>query len=276
MTISRSLEAGALAIAFLGACSSFEADPRSPSDAGALDAGVRPDASSTSADSGDVCGGLPLEPFATLDLPSRWVQQGTNSPGTIGVSAAPYFAAQGNYLHASVTNATVVSEPPTLISPSIAVAKHVRLEYDLAVEKAEHYGELGCELEIWGPTADEDLVVLYVGVERNTGASLIAGWNYRAASAGEQSDETALLAGWQSGKWQHVVMDVTIDASQVSAQVSIGAAEATTIQPPNATYSFKELHVRCGILYLAPMPDGVEQTMDVGIDDIAVSECERP
>jgi hypothetical protein len=240
-----------------------------------VDGGVPPEGSSATSDSGGVCdNGLPLEPFATTDKPSGWTQQGTSSTGTIEVTSAPYLEAKGNYLHASVTNSSDVPEPPTFISPPIGMANHVRLEYDLAVKSAEHYGELGCELELWGPTADEDLVVLYIGVERATGVSLITGWNYRATGAGQQSDETALLTGWKPGKWQHVVMDVTINGPKVSTKVSIDGGLPTTIEPPTAAYTFKEVHVRCGIPYLSPVPVGIEQTMDLGIDNIAV--CASP
>lgn len=281
------------AAAWLGACGSFGADaaPKAGADGGA-EAGEPTDATTDGptpfADGGpDVqqqvglpafeCKGnvTPLAPitFDAVDFPVGWSQVGTKTVADkFEVTNAAYSTGtKGGYLHARVTTSALLSKGPTLLRGDLGTPKKVRVAYDLAVKSLANYSELGCQLEITSDT-DNDEILLYVGVEEKLGQGLIIGWDDIKGGTLNNVKSDTKLPGWRADAWQRVVMEATIDGQVVAGWVSIDGMTKTAFElVPKTGFMVQQLHVRCGVLYIAPSG---EQTLDLAIDDIEIQRCD--
>lgn len=272
----RAMTAGALFSA-LAACSSFGVETSSGSDAGATDGGVVDasalDASTADSDAATLppgCTGLPLEAFATNAAPASWTQEGSGT--TLEIVDTPYLTgSKGFYVHAATTTSNDQSSPKTFVTPELAIAKHVRLEYDLAVQETDPYAEVGCQIELRGANPLLDHLGLFIAIKTHT--SLIAGFD--STVAGQlTSDENASVAGFTPGAWQHVVMEATVNGGQVSAQVTLGSMTTPFNAVPSLAYEPKSVRFRCGVLYTRP--GTAPQSVDIAIDNVVASSCAQP
>jgi hypothetical protein len=153
--------------------------------------------------------------------------------------------------------------------------RSIDLSYAVHLAPSAFHAEVGCDIFL-RPAGKLDELVRFA-LERHTSGDLQLGWSMYV-DGGEPARERQPIgvnAGGEAG-WFRVALHVDLPTTDradltIEVQTPTGSVKAASLTGAALLPGLAELGLRCGVLFA----DQSEGTIDVAVDDVALSACPR-